>query len=495
MKHPRLLRGTFAASVVAGAVLACYGPTEVVVELRTDLHARNPRTLIRVAGTTATKDGATGDGRIGELVLVPSSARDAPVEISVVTSVDGRSPDDCEASPDKTGCVFARRRFKFAPHESRSFVVFMSSVCLGKDCGTQTCEDGVCVAPSENKSDDGKGGDPIPPDATTLDGATDGAVADVATEGGIDPLCPPTQRLVTNQANPVPNTLAVNAARIHWIETAKTPTIAWIANTPGATTIDFTTGDTYAIDPLSIVSTNVGTGMLRRTTFPPGGGVGSMECPTDAVGGLASLTGITPGVYVTQNGAISRVTTFDPGGCGLSPVTTPKGGFSQLWGTKDHLYAVTDAKSLSRVVPKMSAPSVEEVFGALPSYFATDGQAVAFTDPEARTIFYIDPASVTKEPPQFAQLTESLRGLAMDANYIYWLEPQPGSLSGGVVALFRGERKVVGMVPELIGRYAEAHSLAADDRCIYLYGREIARGLNARTGLFARPKTWIPTKN
>lgn len=336
MKHRRVLRGTFAASVVAVAVLACYGPTEVVVELRTDLHARNPRTLIRVGGTTATKDGAGGDGRIGELVLVPSGARDAPVELAIVTSVDGRSPDECESSADKTGCVFARRRFKFAPHESRSFMVFMSSVCLGKDCGAQTCEDGVCVAPSENKSDDtNQDGPPVPPGPP--DATLDGAVPDVAVDGPIDLLCPPTQRLVTNAANMVQHTLAVNASRVHWLEAGKLPAIAWIANTPGATTIEYISGDTFAIDKNMIVSTNVGSGELTRTLFGPNGGVGTVTCPTSAISGVAIVSATVSGTFITQNGVIQRVNTFDPNGCGLTPMPLPKGSFTKIWGTKDHL--------------------------------------------------------------------------------------------------------------------------------------------------------------
>ena len=494
MKHRRLLRGTFAASVVAAAVLACYGPTEVVLELRTDLHARNPRTLIRVGGTTATKDGAAGDGRIGELVLVPSGARDAPVELSVVTSVDGRSPDECETSADKTGCVFARRRFKFAPHESRSFVVFMSSVCLGKDCGAQTCEDGVCVAPSENKSDTNQGGDPLPP-GPPPDAALDGAVADVSVDGPIDLLCPPTQRLVTNAANMVQHSLVVNASRVHWLEAAKLPTIAWIANTPGATAIEYASGDTFAIDKNMIVSALAGSGELTRRLFGPGGGVTTVTCPTNAIGGVAILSANALGVYITQNGTIQRVNTFDTSGCGLTPIPLPKGTFTTIWGTKDQIYGLSDEKTLSRVLPTAQPPTMAEVFaGGVPSAFATDGTAVAFTSPDGMTIFASDPITTPKEPLPFAQLAEPLLGLAMDARHVYWLEPQPGNLSQGVVALFRKERKE-GMAAELIGRYAEAHSLAADDRCLYLHGREVVRGINARTGIFARPKTWIPSVN
>lgn len=492
MKHRPLLRRAFAASVVTAAVLACYGPTEVVLELRTDLHARNPRTLIRVGGTTATKDGAAGDGRIGELVLVPSGARDAPVELSVVTSVDGRSPDECETSADKTGCVFARRRFKFAPHESRSFVVFMSSVCLGKDCGAQTCEDGVCVAPSENKSDSNQRGDPPPP-GPSPDAAPDGAVADVTVDGPLDLLCPPTQRLVTTPTNMAQHSLAVNASRVHWLEATKTPTVAWIANTPGATTVESVSGDMFAIDKNMIVSTIAGSGELTRTLFGPGGGVASVTCPTSAIGGVAILSATIASAYITQNGTIHRVNTFDPNGCGLSPIALPKGTFTTIWGTKDQIYGASDEKTLSRVIPSVPPMMVEVFADGVPSAFATDGTAVAFARPDGMTIFAFDP-STQKEPAPVAQLAEPLLGLAMDAQHVYWLEPQPGNLWAGVVALFRKERKD-GSIPELIGRYAEAHSLAADDRCLYLYGREVVRGINARKGIFARPKTWIPTIN
>src|SRR5205085_1077359 len=108
-----------ATTAVVGVVIACYAPTQIVLRFRTNLQNRSPQTSITVGSEPAFKQGADADGRIGELVVVPSGAHDAVIDVKVALGVDGLDANVCAANPKNALCVTASRQFRFATHETR----------------------------------------------------------------------------------------------------------------------------------------------------------------------------------------------------------------------------------------------------------------------------------------------------------------------------------------------------------------------------------------
>ena len=158
------------ASVAAG--VACYGPTEVRLEISTDLPCVANKaagagvpgpvhTLVRLGGavdaptvadTTACTEQAAADGfrDIGSIVLVPSGDRTARVTVQVSATADGSSPDACgrpETPPQvQAQCIVARRTFAFIKHTSRSLPIRLYAACRGQVCSAaETCNKfGTC---------------------------------------------------------------------------------------------------------------------------------------------------------------------------------------------------------------------------------------------------------------------------------------------------------------------------------------------------------------
>lgn len=159
-----------------GLLVACYGPTEVRIEVSTDVPCiavadagratAKVRTTIAVgasaaealvAADTMTCDLAPGggDSAIGSLVVVPSGPRDAHVTVTVTMTTDGGHTEDCKPVPvgkpagdcSVSGtcklpgnCIVARRIFAFISHSARSLPIKVYARCAGKACGDQeTC--------------------------------------------------------------------------------------------------------------------------------------------------------------------------------------------------------------------------------------------------------------------------------------------------------------------------------------------------------------------
>jgi hypothetical protein len=159
-----------AASISLG--VACYGPTEVRVELSTDLPCRAAtdgggtaagpvHTFVRLGGavdapvvadTSSCTPRAGGDfvADIGSIVLVPSGDRSAHVTVQVTATADGSDPDVCgrPGTPvaAQAQCIVARRTFVFIKHTSRSLPIRLYASCKGQVCdATQTCnQSGAC---------------------------------------------------------------------------------------------------------------------------------------------------------------------------------------------------------------------------------------------------------------------------------------------------------------------------------------------------------------
>lgn len=149
----RLLVSLSAGLLVASA--ACLEPTQIKLMLYTDVPYQPGRSVaIAVSKSiitdatvpSTTTDQAWGaDGAIGSLVLLPADDRDEAVSVRAVLGV-GRDPSTC-SKDDAAGCIFARRRLAFVPHEPLTLPITLYAVCEGVPCDEQsTCSAlGTCV--------------------------------------------------------------------------------------------------------------------------------------------------------------------------------------------------------------------------------------------------------------------------------------------------------------------------------------------------------------
>ncbi|MDC0743327.1 hypothetical protein [Polyangium mundeleinium] len=147
--------------LVAAAFAGCLEPTQITLEIVTDLDcSRIDSTAIVVSNEAQAADtirdpGAVASecngGRIGALVLLPKSAKNESIAIKVVTGV-GLTAEDCLNDPAQMpapgrGCIVARRRLSFIPSTPLELPVRMRGDCIGEVCDPEsTCvAKGLCV--------------------------------------------------------------------------------------------------------------------------------------------------------------------------------------------------------------------------------------------------------------------------------------------------------------------------------------------------------------
>jgi N-acetylneuraminic acid mutarotase len=147
------------AACVAGALaaLGCRSPTEITVEVTTDLtcdHLSGTGIAVGSSATLKEKDLASvtthcEGGRIGALVVVPNGDDGAEVAIRVVSGLNGKSADACVSDGFRGGCIVARRALNFVPHASLRVPVVMRDACIDTPCDAPgalaTCVLGQCV--------------------------------------------------------------------------------------------------------------------------------------------------------------------------------------------------------------------------------------------------------------------------------------------------------------------------------------------------------------
>jgi hypothetical protein len=158
MGSKRGAKGACTVCVLMGllASQACRGPTQITVELTTDVRCADVRgTAITVGELTTieTKPAVAvtpacdpTTGRVGSMVIVPSGDRDEQVSFRVVMGL-GRDPSECVAPAYGPGCIVARRALRFIPGQSLYVPIFLGTVCNGVPCeATQTCSGGSCAS-------------------------------------------------------------------------------------------------------------------------------------------------------------------------------------------------------------------------------------------------------------------------------------------------------------------------------------------------------------
>lgn len=152
MKTSRSLAVAAAFVVAAGALGACFGPTEITVGVTTNARCdKGIQTQIFTAprGTKDFGAAPAADTRqcgpdVGTLSIVPSGARDDQFDVQVVAGV-GVDASSCR-SENVANCIVARRRVSFRPHKSLRVPVFLSDRCIGVPCDSETtCDLGTCT--------------------------------------------------------------------------------------------------------------------------------------------------------------------------------------------------------------------------------------------------------------------------------------------------------------------------------------------------------------
>ncbi len=241
------------ATAACASAVACYGPTEVRLEISTDLPCRavgdggraasDPvRTLVRLGGAadspivadTATCSArAAGDAvaDIGSIVLVPSGDRAARVTVQVTATADGSNPDLC-GRPDtpvaaQLQCIVARRTFAFIKHTSRLLPIRLYASCKGQVCdASQTCnQSGTCESAVVDDdtgclaSEPGCNGGPSPPVAPLVDAGDSGdaAVAADAADAAVRVPCLAANGTSVITTGPATDRVAANSTRLFWI--------------------------------------------------------------------------------------------------------------------------------------------------------------------------------------------------------------------------------------------------------------------------------------
>lgn len=181
-------------------VSACQEPSQLTLELTTDVPCADRVTSAIVVGTLAqtaeslsarppaVQTGACTqrkpeDAFIGSLVVVPSGDDDGEVAIKVVAGI-GIQPDQCEGPTDKR-CITARRVRRFLSHTKVVLPITLNDACRGVPCGVEeTCSRGKCISV---RCEDTGTCDPTPRDAGVTDALSDLDARDAASpEGGPD---------------------------------------------------------------------------------------------------------------------------------------------------------------------------------------------------------------------------------------------------------------------------------------------------------------------
>lgn len=450
-----------AVGVVSAAIFACFAPTQLLLRLRTNLQSRTPQTAMQIGPSeSAFKAGAEPDGRIGDLVVVPSGDRDALVEVRIALGVDGVDANTCFTTPENPRCVTAKRSYRFAPHETRTFDVFLSSTCLGVPCGPGlSCNavTGACVRVEENESDPTPPPvPPPPPDGGPLDAGTGSCGPSVATSIGTPP-----------------RTLVASGNYLYWLGDGDT-----IKRRPkdAAAPVE----DVSMATHLTATSTHLFWSRGQLLTFQEANASGpTLACATsDTPNAILLRPGAAPGapplgVYLAGATSLSRAAA---GACAFDPrMTAPP---IQRMAIADRFVYVTAGGALGVVSTTFSASSE---YAAIPGFTGVtllasnqaDAAVAAIATNEGADLHRLGAAS---DVPSLARIASrpnvEVTGLAADATFAYWLERPRTGPANRPARLYRLPLTATVAVPavayEKLGAI-DAESLVADGDCLYTW--------------------------
>jgi hypothetical protein len=147
-----------ASLVVTFVAIACQEPTQVMIDVRTDVSYRSgivtsftvgatPGEVETAELTTESSEPWGSDGRIGSLAVVPSSSsKDGRISVKVVMGIR-RAARDCKP-PAYEGCIVARRALYYVPNQLLRLPIALYANCESVACDQEsTCNAlGQCVS-------------------------------------------------------------------------------------------------------------------------------------------------------------------------------------------------------------------------------------------------------------------------------------------------------------------------------------------------------------
>lgn len=173
-RQKTVVTGLVLVATLATSFVQCAHPTEIVLDVRSDLCAdkdKKIRTGIAIGSRSdiadrafsATRDGCESDESIGTLTVYPNGSKDAEVTVEVITGID-RDPQQCAAS-GFADCVTHTRSVRFVPGQTVTIVAQMPRACLNRTCPIgYTCTGEAKCVPQDALPDGG-----ITPDASLID--------------------------------------------------------------------------------------------------------------------------------------------------------------------------------------------------------------------------------------------------------------------------------------------------------------------------------------
>ena len=165
LRTPRLTSVLFSVafcSAGAAPFLGCLSPTQLILELRTDVPCASTRGVSITFGAPDTLESAppgttttacSGDGYIGTIAVTPAGSKSGRIAIRAVLGLD-IPVEQCTAASNYQGCVVVRRELRFVPNTTSVVPIGFYRACQNVICASGfTCNaDKQCVSSSGEPS-------------------------------------------------------------------------------------------------------------------------------------------------------------------------------------------------------------------------------------------------------------------------------------------------------------------------------------------------------
>lgn len=425
-------RGMLLVAAVAAScsMPSCYSATEIQISIDTDVAcsvvrargvavfvASSPDSLHAAAPVATANDCTEGPSgaHVGTLTFVPSGERDERVAIEVVVGVD-RPTEEC--FPSTSGCIVARRAPRYIAHTSVRLPVRLSTRCKDARCAaSETCNDdtGQCV-PLEGCGAEGC----VTPGDGGVDASADGPVADAA--------CPPGFASCDgNPANGCETELAASNAHCGACGHACGDQVC-TAGTCGAAVIMGTVAMPSAISVSGndvFVTSEVGAPNGSLVTCKTTG----CALPQVLVGAMTNPNAVAADpthVYFSSSDKFLR--RCERPAC-AAPIMFGNDSFSSLFLTATDVFAVSEYNAYSIRLTKADGGGTL-LSTSNPLVMAVDPSGVfivADTGPSYGLLRCpLTGCEPFGSPPQYKVEARDVRGIAVDAQFIYWTETDKG---------------------------------------------------------------------
>ncbi len=136
--------------------LNCATPTALAVSVHSELSCEVGSAVVIVGSgdllalpekvPSSTSTSCDSQGAHGSVVIVPTASKNENVAFAVMQRSDGQPADSCLDPKQMSGCIVAKRQFRFSQHHESEMRIDLRVSCLGIVCETsQTCVRGICL--------------------------------------------------------------------------------------------------------------------------------------------------------------------------------------------------------------------------------------------------------------------------------------------------------------------------------------------------------------